>query len=111
MKNRLRNVKARFAPEVGFGVEAIPARVSQTGELERLKSRLLQELVANTSDPEESARLQCAADESAALVWLTPCPLLLFPVLLEEKARTATLQRKRQNRIRRRSRNLLALAA
>jgi hypothetical protein len=110
MKNRLKNLGTRFAPEVRFGVEAVPLPLAQSGDLERLKSRLLQELVANTTDPEESARLQRAADESAALVWLTSCPLLLFPALLEEKARTALLQRRRQSRIRQRSRILLTLA-
>ena len=38
-----------------------------------------------------------------SLAWFTPFPLLVFPVLLEEKAEAARLQEARQRQIRRRS--------
>ena len=40
--------------------------------------------------------LYCAANEAAALAWLTVCPLLFFPSLLEEKVRTTLRRWERQ---------------
>ena len=111
MNDRYTRVRTRFAPEVRFDVEAVPFRAGQTTELERLKERLLRRLLENTTDPEQNAPLRRAANDAAALVWLTPVPLLLFPTLFEEKARAALVQRGRQARVRRRSLNLLLEAA
>ena len=47
---------------------------------------LLGELLDENPGPELNAPLRRAANEAAALVWFTPFPLLLFPVLLKEKA-------------------------
>lgn len=100
-----------FAREVRFDVDPLPFRVAQNSALEGLKERLLRQLLEYVTDPELNALLRRAANEAAALVWLTPCPTLLFPELLEEKLRNAVEQRRRQARIRRRSRNLLLNAA
>src|SRR5262245_42671426 len=62
-------------------------------ELEQLKNRLLRPLIADSPDRDQNKLLHRAANEAAALVWLTACPLLLFPALLEEKAKTALVQR------------------
>jgi hypothetical protein len=88
-------------------VPAVPFRGGQETELDRLKTRLLQQLLKETPDPEFKASLRRAANEAAALAWMTPYPLLVLPTLFEEKTRTARLQTIRQARIRARSRDLL----
>lgn len=111
MNKTYRRVRTRFAPEVRFEVNAIPFRATQTTELEQLKDRLLLQLLEKTTEPEENTLLQRAANDAAALAWATNYPTLLFPVLLEEKARGALVQRQRQARVRQRSLNLLLKAA
>jgi hypothetical protein len=106
-----KRVPTRFGPETRF--EVIPAppapfRALQETELERLKNRLLVERLAETSEPEFNGQLRRAANDAAALAWVTAVPLLVFPELFEEKARMALLQAERQERIRCRSRELLA---
>ena len=58
-----------------------------------------------------SRALRRAANDAAALAWVTAYPLLVFPALLEEKVRAALRQYGRQAGIRRRSANLLLQAA
>jgi hypothetical protein len=53
--------------------------------------------------------LRDAASEAAAIAWTTTIPLLVFPALFEEKAIGAVLQAKRQTRILKKSRELLAV--
>ena len=106
-----RRLPTRFAPETTFEVPALPFRAVETTELEELKTRLLRQLLADVTDPAQNILLRRAANEAAALVWLTACPLLLFPALLEEKVRAARQQAGRQTRIRRRSQDLLLKAA
>ncbi len=111
MNKTYKRVRTRFAPEVRFEVNAIPFRATQTTELERLKNRLLRQLLQKTNDPEENTLLRRAANDAAALAWATSYPVLLFPTLLEEKVRGALLQRQRQTRVRQRSLNLVLEAA
>lgn len=111
MNKTYQRVPTRFAREIRFDVEPLPFRATLTSALEQLKDRLLRGLLETVSDPDQNARLRRAANEAAALVWLTPCPLLLFPALLEEKAQTALQRGRRQAHIRRRSANLLLNAA
>lgn len=105
------NIQARFGPEVRFDVPTVPFRATETTELEALKNRLLRQLLEKTTDPGQNTVLRRAANDAAALAWLTRFPLLVFPALLEEKAQTALLQRQRQAGIRRRSLNLMLNAA
>lgn len=112
MKNRRRQVPTEFGPEIGFEVTPLPAaldRAVQGTELERLKHRLLDEHLAGEWLPQQISRLRRAANEAAALAWVAPFPLLVFPLLFEEKAELAQLQAERQNRVRRRSRELLVV--
>jgi hypothetical protein len=111
MNERKHQLQTRFAPETRFDVPALPFREVQTSELEQFKTRLLRQLLTNVTDTGQNVLLRRAANVAAALVWLTPCPLLLFPVLLEEKARAALAQYSRQKGVRRRSANLLLKAA
>jgi hypothetical protein len=111
MNDNYARVRTRFAPQVRFEVETVPFRAGQTTELEQLKERLLRQYLQNNPSPDQNAPLRRAANDAAALAWLTPVPLLLFPALFEEKARAALVQRGRQARVRQRSLNLLLEAA
>src|ERR1700722_11357028 len=106
-----KRVRTRFARQVRFDVKATPFRAEQTSDLERLKNRLLRRLLENTTNPDENILLRRAANDAAALAWVTQYPLLLFPTLLEEKARAALVQFKRQAQMLWLSLNLLSEAA
>jgi hypothetical protein len=110
MNSDHRRVPTRFAPETRFELQPVSSgtsRVTLDLELDRFKSRLLKEHLARANDPALGPALRRAANEAAALVWLTAYPLLLLPILLEEKAVQARAQAVRQEAIRRRSRGLL----
>jgi hypothetical protein len=103
-KNMNRNrtlVPTEFGPETRFEVRAnppAPFRATQETEFERLKNKLLaQQLLA--AAPELNAPLRRAANDAAALAWATVFPLLVFPVLFEEKTDAAVLRAGRQARI------------
>jgi len=112
MNANYRRVPTQFGPETGFEVKPVPPaplRAWQETELERLKTRLLAEWLETRSDPQAGGQLQRAANEAAALAWVTQYPLLVFPALFEEKAGAALLQTGRQEQVRQRSRELLAV--
>ena len=112
MNTNYKRVPARFERETGFEVRLgppAPFRARQEAELERLKARLLAEQLAACWVPQLGDRLGQAANDAAALAWVSAYPLLVFPVLFEEKAAAALLQAERQERIRLSSRELLAV--
>ena len=112
MNNKYKTkVTARFAPETRFTLPTAtnaPFRANLETEFERLKSRLLAETLDAAEQPELNALLRRAANEAAALAWVTFYPLLVFPALFEEKSRTAVRQAERQARIYANSRELVA---
>ncbi len=111
MNRNYRRVPAKFGTETGFEVRLTlpaPLRARQEAELERLKAQLLAERLERRGQPQRNGQLRQAADEAAALAWVTLYPLLVFPVLFEEKAEAALLRAERQEQIRQRSRELLA---
>ena len=102
MKRNRTQVPTRFAPETRFRMRPnppAPFRAVQENEFERLKTRLLAEQLAEVPTTELNVPLRRAANEAAALAWVTLYPLLVFPVLFEEKTRTAVHQAERQARI------------
>jgi hypothetical protein len=104
-------VPARFGPETRFEVRPAPPaafRVTQETEFERLKGRLLARQLAG-APTELNSPLRRAANEAAALAWATLYPLLVFPVLFEEKIGAALRQAERQARILESSRELLTV--
>ena len=110
-KNETR-VPARFGPETRFEVRpALPApfRATQDTEFEPLKNRLLTRQLAEVPTAELNPPLRRAANEAAALAWATLYPLLVFPVLFEEKTQAALRQVEHQARIYRSSCELLAV--
>ena len=104
-------LRTKFAREVRFEVKPALNRVVETQELDNLKQRLLRRLLEQSNDTRQNTGLRRAANDAAALAWVTQYPLLTFPVLLEEKARTAAVQYHRQQRVRQRSQTLLLKAA
>jgi len=107
-KNR---VATRFAPETRFELRPAPPapfRANLESNFEQLKNRLLAERLADDERPELNAPLRRAANEAAALAWVTRYPLLVFPALFEEKTAAAVRQAERQARIYANSRELVA---
>ena len=112
MNANYRRVPTQFGPETGFEVKPVPPapfRAWQETELERLKTRLLAKWLETRWDPQSDGQLRRAANEAAALAWVTRYPLLIFPALFEELAQAALLRAERQERVRQRSRELLAI--
>jgi hypothetical protein len=102
MNNNKTKVKTGFAPETRFALQpvtAVPFRANLESEFERLKNRLLAETLDEAEQPELNVPLRRAANEAAALAWVTFYPLLVFPALFEEKSRAAVRQAARQARI------------
>ena len=94
MNTNYRRVPTRFGPETRFEVKPVPPapfRAVQETELERLKNRLLVRLLNDLDEPTVNAGVRRAANEAAALAWVTPYPLLAFPELFLEKV-DATLR-------------------
>jgi hypothetical protein len=60
-------------------------------------------------DPTSNNYVRNAANEAAALAWVTPYPLLVFPALFEEKADSALKLAEKQEQVLERSRELLAV--
>jgi hypothetical protein len=101
-------LQAEFGAETRFELQPVDTfRAIHENEFERLKARLLT-IRQQEAGAKWEAPLRDAANEAAALAWTTPAPLLVFPVLFEEKAAAAVLQNQRQARILKKSRDLLA---
>ena len=111
MNYKYEKVRTRFGREVRFDVKTVPFRAAEPTELDKLKDRLLRGLLGKTSLPAENLALRRAANDAAALAWVTRYPLLVFPTLLEEKARAALRQVQRQELVRERSQHILLKAA
>ena len=110
MRTKRTRLLTRFEPETRFDVTpiaAVPFRGTRETELERFKSELLRAALDSTTDAEFYAPLRRAANEAAAVAWMTPFPLLFLPVLFEEKTATARRQFERAQSVRNRSRKIL----
>ena len=112
MKSKYRRLRTRFGPETGFEVKpvsAAPFRAVLEDRFEGLKARLLLESLDTVWQPELNSEVRRAANEAAAIAWITPYPLLVFPILFEEKTRSALGVAARQERVRERTRELIAI--
>jgi hypothetical protein len=74
-----------------------PARATET--FRRLQSALVGRLFDETETLTVRKRLNAAVNEAAALSWTTPFPVLVFPLLLAEKAHEAKVTAHRQQTI------------
>jgi len=79
--------------------------------LERLKEQLLAPLLSSVANAALARELRWVGTEAAALAWVTACPALVLPTLLEEKIRTALRRWERQQRLWRGDRSLSATNA
>jgi hypothetical protein len=114
MKGKMKKVRLRYEPPTRFEVRPVPAapfRGTQETGLDVLKARLLLELLKGTADTDLYPRLRRAANDAAAVAWTTPFPLLVFPTLLDEKAREAEQRHNHQQAVLARSRRLMKAAA
>jgi hypothetical protein len=112
LRTKYRKLPTRFGPETGFELEVrppAPFRAAHERKFEGLKEQLLEERLDETFGEGLGEELRRAANEAAALAWVTAYPLLVFPALFEEKADAVTVRAERQHLIRQRSRELLAL--
>ncbi|MDR3377043.1 MAG: hypothetical protein P4M10_00035, partial [Verrucomicrobiae bacterium] len=90
MNNTASKLEAIFGPETRFELlpsPPAPFRALQESEFERLKNRLVTETLLAAAQPESNTIIRRAANEAAALAWVTFYPLLVFPALFEEKLR------------------------
>jgi len=109
MNTKYKRVPTEFGPETRFEIKPIPPapfRAVQENDFEELKARLVRERLEVLWNPGFSAPVRRAANEAAALAWVTRYPLLVFPVLFEEKADAALVIADKQERIRNLSRRL-----
>lgn len=112
MNDNYKRVPTRFGPETRFEVKPappIPFRVAQEDELERLKNRLLLSALKRVEEPDDNVYIRRAANEAAAIAWVTPYPLLTFPELFAEKTDVALVYARRQESVRERSAELVLL--
>lgn len=112
MNANYRRVPTRFGPETRFELRPVPAapfRAVQETRFERLKSQLLDERLETLTDPTFNSYVRTAANEAAALAWVTTYPLLVFPTLFEEKADSALQSAEKQEDVLERSRELLVV--
>jgi hypothetical protein len=100
MNIRHQIIPTEFGPETRFEVAPVlgPFRAVATNRFEHLKGRLLSERLEEIWEPAFISQVR-----------VTPYPLLVFPLLFEEKADSAIAVAERQEQVRRHSRNLLAL--
>jgi hypothetical protein len=101
-----------FGPEARFEVRpaaVAPFRALYETAFERLKQELLEERLGEVWKAEQNSWVRRAANEAAALAWVTPYPLLVFPGLFEEKANAALVYAERQEQVRGASHDLLAV--
>lgn len=73
-----------------------PRRGATEEQLELLKERLLVPVLASVENAALIRELRWVANEAAALAWLTVCPMLVLPTLLEEKISAALRRWERQ---------------
>ena len=112
MNTKHRRVPTNFGPDTRFEVTPAPPapfRALQEDAFEGLKSELLTERLEDVWEAEFNSHVRRAANEAAALAWVTPYPSLVFPVLFDEKLEAALAHAARQKQIWQRSRELLAV--
>jgi hypothetical protein len=114
MKNR--KIETWFEPDVGFEIEPrggdliAPLRGVPEAELDEIKERLLEAAVTENDGAELYPAIRAAANEAAALAWNTPFPLLVFPLLFEEKTESARRRLVNQRAVWKRSRRMMDTA-
>jgi hypothetical protein len=78
-------------------------------ELEQLKRCLLYKQTRVVPDSEVQSWLNRAANDAASIAWATPYPLLVLPLLLDEKLSEARRQAEVQRSVYVRSKSIVTL--
>jgi isopentenyl diphosphate isomerase/L-lactate dehydrogenase-like FMN-dependent dehydrogenase len=96
--NNTNKVPTRFGRQTRFRLKPrVLSAIDETqAQFELLRTRLVQPLLTETTDVILRRQLRLAANEAAAVAWTTPFPLLVLPVLLEEKSEEAQQYSRRQ---------------
>lgn len=81
-------------------ISSVPVRGQLEEQLEQLKQKLLKPILKTASNSDLIRELCWAANEAAALAWFTICPILVLPMLLEEKVGAAWKKWEKQQRLR-----------
>ena len=92
MKPNKTKVPTIFGPEIRFNISPIPNTpvwATREARFDRLKERLLLASLNRFKDREANCRIRRAANEAAALALVTSYPLLVFPLLFEERIECA----------------------
>jgi len=79
-----------------------PVRGKVEAQIELLKQQLLRPVIDSAANTDLVKELVWAANEAAALAWLTVCPILVLPTLLEEKIHGAKRKWEKQEQVRHR---------
>jgi len=112
MNTTYKSVPTSFGPETRFEVRPAPPapfRAFQETAFEKLRDELLSERLEQTASPPLNSHIRRAANEAAALAWITPYPLLVFPALFEEKAEIELTRAEKQLQVHALTRELLAV--
>ena len=103
ISNTKQQVPTRFGRETRFDLTlSFPClSIEQTqSAFQQLKARLLQPVLEKAAQaPVVRRQLKLAANEAAAVAWTTPFPLLVLPLLLEEKAAEVEEHAARQEQV------------
>ena len=92
-------IQHRPAEAPALSIPVVPLRGAVEQDLEQFKSRLLEQLLQEAPGVEFQRPLRHAANEAAALAWMTPFPLLLLPALVQEKALGVRRHAERQREV------------
>jgi hypothetical protein len=102
MNANKKRIKARFAPETRFELTpatALQFRAVLETQFERLRNQLLNDLLNRTPDSDLNLLYRHASTEAVAVATASGFPLLVLPLLFEEKAEAARHYAERQARI------------
>lgn len=106
MKSKNNKLEAAFAVETRFELTPTPPgpfRTVLATEFERVQHGFLVELLRQGNEPDLNLLYRHAVSEAGALAAATDYPMLVLPLLLDEKAAAARKYLRQQNRIRERS--------
>ena len=109
--SRDRSLPAQWAADVAFELTPVPGAVPP--EMVRIKfmelqSGLVKDCLGETRNPIVRGGIHSAANEAAALAWMTAYPLLVMPVLFHEKARETRRRLDKQQSVSMRTERLIA---
>src|SRR5215212_7785775 len=92
-------IRAAMSEGGRTGYLSAPVRGEVEAQLDTLKEQLVRPILEKVRDSALSSEILWAANEAAALAWCTVCPVLILPLLLEEKVRRAMAKWEKQQQV------------